>query len=356
MHDLDDIKLIEKGDQAQMRALLAGFPQQLRQAYRLGKEFSLPQDLGMTKLIIFCGMGGSAIGAEIISSYLRDRLKVPVYINRDYTLPGFVDRQCLVILTSYSGNTEETLSAYRQAQERQSKIIVLSSGGQLTDLAKKDGHPCFLIPTGFPPRAALGFLCFPVLTILSRLGLIDDQQRQVEETAAVLEKMQRDSLGCQVKTESNPAKRLAGQLWGNFCVIYASGAHLGAVASRWRGELAENSKTLASVHVLPEMNHNEIVGWQYPHKVLKNFIAIFLKDKDDHPQVKKRIEISKEILLREAVGLQEFSSVGEGLLARTFSLIYLGDYTSFYLAILNDEDPTPVKRIDYLKGRLKEQS
>lgn len=355
MHNLDDIKLIEKNDQARMRDMLAGFPQQLRQAYRLGRDLSLSQDLGGIKNIIFCGMGGSAIGAEIVSSYLRDRLKAAVYINRDYTLPGFVDQECLVILTSYSGNTEETLSAYQQAQVRQSKIIVLSSGGRLTDLAKKDGHPCISVPSGFPPRVALGFLCFPVLALLFRLGLIGDEEKQVEETAAVLEKMQKDSLGCGVKTESNPAKRLARQLLGNFCVIYAASAHLSGALGRWRGQLAENSKTLASVHVLPEMNHNEIVGWQYPHKLLKNFIAIFLKDKDDHPQVKKRIEISKEILRKEAGRVEEVSSVGDGLLARIFSLIYLGDYVSFYLAILNDQDPTPVKRIDYLKQRLKEQ-
>lgn len=354
MKSLDDINIIEKVDQAKMRDILTKFPEQCQQAFQLGKEFSLSLSLEGVKDIVFCGMGGSAIGAEVASFYLRKEIRLAIHINRDYSLPEFVGKRSLVVLISYSGNTEETLSAYKQAQQRQAKIIIITSGGELGDLAKRDIHPCLLIPKGFPPRGALAYLSLPVLAIFSQLGLITDKEKEVSETISVLQRLEKDSLGIAVSTEANPAKKLAGELLDKFCVIYGAAEQLTAVVTRWRGQFAENSKMLASSHVLPEMNHNELVGWQHPKKVLEKFIAIFLRDRGDHPQVRKRIEINKEILQKEGVQIKEVFSEGEGLLARIFSLIYIGDFTSFYLAILNSEDPTPVKRIDYLKRKLKE--
>jgi glucose/mannose-6-phosphate isomerase len=354
MKNLDDAKLIEKVDQARMREIIAGFPEQCRQAFRLGRDFSLPADFGDIKNIVFCGMGGSAVGAEIINCYLRNEIKAPITINKEYSLPRFLNKDSLVVVVSYSGNTEETLSAYKEAQNRQAKMIILTSGGRLADLAGKDGHPCLLIPKGLPPRGALAFLSFPVLAIFSRMRLIEDKEKEVEETISLLERLKKESLGVEIQTQSNPAKKLAKQLCNNFCVIYGASEHLGGVVTRWRGQLAENSKQLASSHVLPEMNHNEIVGWQHPGKLLKKFVVLFLRDSQDHPQVKKRIEISKEILQKEDVLVEQIHSRGKSLLARTFSLIYVGDFVSLYLAVLNAENPTPVKRIDYLKRRLKE--
>lgn len=354
MRSLDDLKAIEKIDKGGMRNILAEFPQQVRDAFRRGEEFSLVSGFTQVKNIVFSGMGGSAIGAELVSFYLRGELKLPVYVNREYSLPGFVDRESLVIFISYSGNTEETLSAYQQAQEKGAKIIVLTSGGQLADLAKAAGEPCLLVPGGFPPRAALAFLSFPVLAFFAQAGLIEDKQKQVEETISVLQELNKSSLGLKVGKELNPAKKLALRLLDNFCFIYAAGEYLSGVVTRWRGQLAENSKALSSSHVLPEMNHNEIVGWQHPQGLLKNFVPLFLRDKQEQTQVKKRMEISKEILQKQGLKVEEIWSRGMSLLARTFSLIYIGDFTSFYLAILNAEDPTPVKRIDYLKKRLKE--
>ncbi len=354
MKNLDDIKVIEKIDQARMCDVLTQFPQHLQQAFQLGKELCVPSDFGQAKNIVFCGMGGSAIGAEIVSSYLRKSLKVAITLNRDYTLAGFVDKETLIILISYSGNTEEVLSAYQEARAREAKIIILTSGGKLMDLAKENGHPYLLIPTGFPPRGALVFLCLPLLVLFFQMHLIEDKEEEVKETVSILERLKKDSLGMDVQRKSNLAKRLAQQIFDNFCVIYAAGEHLSGVVTRWRGQLAENSKTLSSSHLLPEMNHNEIEGFQHPQKILKKFVVVILRDREEHPQVKKRIEISKEILQKENVAIEEIWSQGDGLLARIFSLIYVGDFTSFYLAILNGEDPTPVKRIDYLKKRLRE--
>lgn len=354
MRNLDDIKIIERLDKLKMREVIAGLPAHAQKAFQIGKGFSLSPNFAEVKNVVFCGMGGSAIGAEIVSFYLRKEINHPVLVNRDYSLPQFVNCETLVVLTSYSGNTEETLSAYEQAQEQGAKIVSITSGGQLGDLAKKHGHPSVPIPTGLPPRGALAFLCFPILALFAKIGLIKDKEDEVKETISVLERLENDSLGIAVPIKSNPAKQLAGEVFDNFCVIYAGGELLSGVVTRWRGQFAENSKMLTSCHVLPEMNHNEIVGWQHPSKLLKKFASIFLRDKQDHPQVKKRIEISKEILEKEGIKVKEVYSQGTSLLARTFSLIYLGDFTSLYLAILNGEDPTPVKRIDYLKKRLKE--
>jgi len=230
----------------------------------------------------------------------------------------------------------------------------LTSGGQLAELAKKEGRPCLLIPAGLPPRGALAFVSIPALAIFSQAGLIEDKEKDVREAVSLLKRIHKGSLGVSVCVESNPAKKLACKLFDKLGFVYGGSELLSAVVTRWRGQFAENSKALASSHVLPEMNHNEIVGWQHPEELLKRFIAIILRDRQDHPQVKKRIEITKEILQGQGVEVEEVYSQGEGLLARTFSLIYAGDFASFYLAILNGEDPTPVKRIDYLKKRLKE--
>jgi len=355
MKDLDNIKEIERIDSLGMAKVIAEFPQQIEQAFSLGQTFSLDSSFAQVNNIVFCGMGGSAIGAEVVSYYLREEINLPIVVNRDYTLPSFVNRQSLVILLSYSGNTEETLSAYAEAKKAGcTQIVVMTSGGQLAELAKKDRHPSLIIPSGLPPRGALALLSFPVLACLAKIGLIKDQRSQVEETVSFLEKLNQESLGVAVPEESNSAKQLALELFNNFAVIYAGHQHLSSVVTRWRGQLAENSKMLSSSHVLPEMNHNEIVGWQHPQELLKSFLAVFLRDKADHPKVGKRIEISKEILEKTGVKVREVWSSGERLLARTFSLIYTGDYISLYLALLNAEDPTPVKRIDYLKKRLKE--
>jgi len=354
MQKLDDIKGIEKIDALKMRDVMAELPEHCKEAYELGKRFSLPANFGKFKNIIFCGLGGSAMGAEVVGSYLRNEIKLPVIVNKDYTIFEFVNNESLAILISYSGSTEETLSAYKGAKSKGAKIIVLTSGGELAELAKKDGYPCLLIPAGLPPRGALAFVSIPVLAIFSRMGLIEDKEKDVEETVSLLREMRMNSLGVSVSAESNPAKKLAGKLFDKLGFVYGSSEFLSAVVTRWKGQFAENSKALASSHVLPEMNHNEIVGWQHPEELLKRFIAIILRDKQDHPQVKKRIEISKEIFRKQGVEVEEVYSQGEGLLARIFSLIYTGDFASLYLAILNGEDPTPVKRIDYLKKRLKE--
>jgi glucose/mannose-6-phosphate isomerase len=353
MNELDSFKRIEKRDKSSMLELIESFPQQCMDAKCIGDEFELPQGFKCSyKNIVCAGLGGSAIGADLARSYIAGDARIPVLVNRNYTLPNFVNEDTLVIVSSYSGNTEETLSAYREAVSRGSDIIAITSGGKLEKSAKKDEFPCLMIPEGFPPRCALGYSFFPLLAVLTRIGIIKDQAGSIDDAVHNLGKLRDFKIGYKVPRRSNPAKRIAAEIFGKLPVIYGSSDHIDAVVTRWRGQLAENSKTLSSGHLFPEMNHNEIVGWENPKEVLKECVVVILRDAADHPRISKRMDATRNILKREKVKVLEVSSSGPGLLARIFSLVYIGDFVSFYLAILNGIDPTPVEKITIIKGEL----
>ena len=353
MHILDDLKAIEKYDASDMLELIESFPEQCQDAKHIGGEFELPKNFNTNcKNIVCIGLGGSGIGADIGRSYVADDAKIPLFVNRNYTLPNFVDEDTLVVASSYSGNTEEVLSAYRDARDRGSKIIVITSGGKLEKSAQIDEAPCIKIPAGFPPRCALGYSFFPLLILLSKIGIIKDQSLLIDDAIRVLRKIKNSRLGCKVKYKDNQAKRIASEIYGKLPVIYAGQDHVDSIATRWRGQLAENSKTLASSHLFPEMNHNEVVGWENPKTILRNSIVIMLRDAADHPRISKRMDITRNIFKKDRIKVIEVRSFGKELLARIFSLIYIGDFVSFYLAILNGIDPTPVERVAYLKKEL----
>ena len=352
MSTLDKLDSIKKVDQADMLNLLLTFPQQCQKAQEIAEKFNLPEQyLDPSDQIVLTGLGGSAIGADILRSYLALELKIPVLVNRNYTLPAFVSARTLVIAASYSGNTEETLSAYNQAKEKKAKLIVLTSNGRLANLAKTDNTPYLIIPAGLPSRCALGYAFIPLLILLAKLGLITDKEAQINEMIEDLTRLSQKVLSPQIK-KRNLAKDIAEKLYQKFPIIYASNDHFDAVAIRWRGQIAENAKTLSSSHVFPEMNHNEIVGWEFPKKILKDLLVILLRDKEDHLRIKKRMDISKNIIRDQGVEVIEVKSQGRYLLSRIFSLIYIGDWASFYLAILNKVDPTPVDQVTYLKKEL----
>lgn len=351
--NLDDPAVIKRYDKSAMLKLIESFPEQCLAAYTIGRTIALPASFKRRyKAIVLTGLGGSAIGADIARSYIADAAPTPVFVNRNYCLPGFVDGDTLVITISYSGNTEETISAYADALRKRAQVIAVTSGGRLAQLAGRDGFPVVKVPGGLPPRCALGYSFFPLLSILSGIGLIPDQTRAVNETIKVLTRLKDRELGHAVRARANIAKDIAGRIYGKFPVVYGGQDHIDCVITRWRGQLAENGKTLSSGHVFPEMNHNEIVGWEHPECLLKDFLVVLLRDIDDHPRNIKRMDITKKILKSARAEIIEVNSSGAGLLARMFSLISIGDFTSFYLAILNKCDPTPVERISYLKKRL----
>jgi glucose/mannose-6-phosphate isomerase len=352
MTNLDDKKLIEKLDKSNMLKLLEEFPGQCEQAKSIGVSASIPESYkAKYSNIVFLGLGGSAIGADLIKDYLAADIKVPIYVNRTYTVPAFVGKDTLVFASSYSGNTEETLSGYAEVKKRGAKVIAVTSGGKLKELAEKNNDSVISIPSGYPPRCALGFSFIPPLVTLGKLGLINGREKDIDKAIALLKELKEKSLGDSVDESKNIAKKIAKAIFGKFPVVYASN-RLGVVVTRWKGQIAENAKQLSSGHVYPEMNHNEIVGWVHPRSILTQSVAIQIRDDGDHKRVIRRMDICEEILKKEKFETLIVRSQGEDFLSKIMSLIYTGDFVSFYLTLLNGIDPTPVDRITYLKKEL----
>lgn len=326
------------------------FPSQIEHAVQIGKSAPLKLNVRGIKNIVLTGLGGSAIGGDLLRSYLAEELDVPFIINRHYVLPEFVDNNTVVVVSSYSGNTEETTAAHRDAAKRKARVFCITTNGETAQIAKKFRHPVIEIPGGYSPRAALGYSFFPMLVAFSRLGLIKSKSKEIRETVDLLRA--KSAIFSNPGLPDNAPMQLAKQLHGKLPIIYAPNEHLDAVAVRWRGQVCENAKQLAFGHLLPEMNHNELVGWKNATHLMKQMHVIFLKDKGTHKRVAMRENITKQIVSPFADRATEVWSEGKSLLARMFYLIHFGDWVSFYLAILNNEDPTPVKVIDYLKNEL----
>ncbi|MFN0157436.1 MAG: bifunctional phosphoglucose/phosphomannose isomerase [Bacteroidota bacterium] len=337
-------------DVSNMYNLIKQFPQQVREAVAIGNAASIKVKSKGIENIVLCGLGGSAIGGDLLKSYLAGELTVPFIVNRSYTLPKFVGSKTLVIVSSYSGNTEETNAAHREAIKRRAKILCISSNGTTGKLAKAKRTPLITIPGGLPPRAALGYSFFPLLIALSKMGFIKNKARDIRETITLLEEKSTD-YGTPDELTNN-ALQLAAQLRGRLGVIYTSTERLDAVNTRWRGQVAENAKSLLFGHVLPEMNHNELVGWKVLGDLMSETQVLFLRDKDDHKRIAYRMDITKQIIGEHTERMTDVWSEGTTLLARMFSLVYLGDWVSYYLAILHQQDPMPVAVIDHLKNEL----
>ncbi|MFH1413352.1 MAG: bifunctional phosphoglucose/phosphomannose isomerase [Candidatus Omnitrophota bacterium] len=341
-------------DKSGMLDLLFDFPKQCRAAVEIAKNTELKFSKKDFKGVAFVGLGGSAIGADLIRAYLYSESKFPIQVFREYDLPAFLDGSILLFIMSYSGNTEETLCAYEQAKRKNCTIIAISSDGQLKEKALGDGLSFIEIPGNLPPRCSLGYLSLIPLSILAKLGMINDPTRSINQTVRILEELRDKNLNPRIGQQDNIAKSIAHDLHKRFAVIYSASVHFDVCAMRLREQLAENAKALSSSNYFPEMNHNEIVGWQNPGKLLKNFVVVMLKDKEVNSRVAKRMAITSEILIKYGVKLIEIYSRGESLLSRMFSLIYIGDFISLYLAVLYRIDPTPVDKVTYLKKRLAE--
>ncbi len=344
---------IAKVDHSSMLSLLRDFPNQVREALVIGENADVHMRTAGIRTIVLCGLGGSAIGGDLLRSYLAGTLKVPFIVNRQYTLPEFVGPDSLVIISSYSGNTEETTTAHREALRRKARLLCVSSNGITEQLARRARSPFIKVPGGLPPRAALGYSFFPLLLALTRLGFIKSRQKEITETVALLDEHARRYAGLEPAT--NPALALAQKLHNRIVICYSSAERFDAVNTRWRGQIAENAKALTFGHVLPEMNHNELVGWKVLENEMREMVVVFLRDKGDHKRVQMRMDLTREIISRYTEHVEEVWSEGKGVLARMFSLIQLGDWVSYYMAILHGEDPTPVAVIDYLKQSLAQK-
>lgn len=351
-----DLESLRSHDPSDMYSAILNFSRFAREGVEIGRNAPTLSKSKARKIMIL-GMGGSAIGGDLFRSYISgfaDNGGVDVHVFRSY-LPPAVDAKTTVVASSYSGNTEESLSAYEAALGA-GQVLVMTTGGRLSELADENRHKKVILPGGLQPRAALAYSFFPLLYALAvKSELFGEQVREetergIEESITLLETLAK-KYGAGPKS-SNPAFSLAEKINGNVPVIYSGSDRLDTANLRWRGQIQENAKYLAFGNLLPEMNHNEINGWQHPVDMVGKFIAIFLRDRDDHERVSARIDITKKIIAKSAGATHEIRSQGETLLARLFSLIYLGDWVSYYLAVLNGTDPSPVPVIENLKKQL----
>ncbi len=343
---LDDMERLETLDSSKMLDTLNEFPEQIQEVL---DSLSLNLLPFKPDNIVITGMGGSGIVGDVLQSFLANRIGMPIYVNKDYTLPSFVGENTLLFVVSYSGNTEETLNAARIGIKKGAKVVAISSNGELHEMCREKGMVFIKAPEGYHPRAAIAFMFVPVLKLLSEM-LIYDSDVAILDTLAVLKSL-RDEINASVPTEKNPAKQLAKQIHGKISVIYGHSIYK-AVANRWHTQFNENAEVLSWYGAIPEMNHNEIVGWSGDENAAL-FLPILLRDDKENESIKKRIELTKELAFQGRTDdVLEVWAQGDTQLARILYLIYMGDFVSIYLAMLYGLDPSPVKVIDRLKERL----
>ncbi len=298
--------------------------------------------------IIISGLGGSAISADLIKNYLSSEIEIPIIVNRNYNLPKFANKNTLFIASSYSGNTEETISALKQAIAIGCKIICITSGGEVEKISKTNNFSCIKVQHGFQPRYSLGLSFFSLLKVFQELKLISDQTKVLEKIISLWKQK-----GIEYSKEVNYAYAFAESLVGFIPVIYSVADSTSAVGYRFKCQLNENSKLHAFHNEIPEMNHNEIIGWEsYQEKVFHSKI-INIVDETYHPQIQKRFEILKDIFSKSGVETLSLKSNEDSYKVRLLDLIYLGDWISYYIGVLRGYDPSEIDNIYTLKDRLK---
>lgn len=351
---LDDCEHIKALDKSHMFDTLARFPEQIRDAIRMTNAMERCNYLKIDN-VIFCGMGASAISGDIIARYVRDKLDVPIYVNRDYDLPKWANKDTLVIFISYSGNTEETISAFKIASQKKCKTLCISSGGKLQEFAEKRQLPYLKVAEGIQPRAAVPYLLFSSLLFMRNIGLLKTNiDGDVEETINVIQELVKVTAPS-VPEENNQAKQLARKLFGSIPQTYGWGPYA-PIAQRWRHQFNENSKIIARSDIVPENNHNDIVGWSANPEISKQFSCILFRDKEEETvPLTVRLNFMKNLFESTAAQVIEVTPRGKSILARMIYFMYLGDATSCYLAMLRDVDPSAIDIITELKNRLAEK-
>jgi len=336
---------VSRIDKRDLLGILSSLPEQMVFGLDQGSAFSLPSDVSK---IFVVGMGGSAIAADVFAAWTMDRRTIDIQVVRDYRLPAYASEGDVVIAVSYSGNTEETLSAASQALGIGCKLIGVSSGGELADFCKENRVERVGVPQGYPPRGAFGYI-FGTIAGLCRSVIVDNVDKEIKKAAAHLEE-ERKALNPDKSVKVNRAKSIALKVYGKTPIIYGSMA-FAPVARRWQTEFNENAKILAWASSFPEADHNEIEGWG-GSQAAGRFLPIFLRDRDETEELRHRLDATRAIIGKRAKPI-EVESEGASLLSRMLGTLLLGDLASIYLAILRKVDPYPVVSIEALKARLK---
>lgn len=349
MH-LNDHEDFSQLDSQNMLEAINTLPDQLDQAWDLSQEqpLNLTEDINQVAIV---GMGGSAIGASLLQAYVAPLSSTPIFVSRDYTFPAWVQgKQTLVIASSHSGNTEETLSAFEDGLQKGCSVMGITTNGTLAEKCREADSPLWIFEHEGQPRAAVGFSFALLLGVLYRLGLIPDPTSEIQDAVSTMKKQQ-EQLRAELDVPANPAKRYAGQLVDRWVSVFGAGL-LAPVARRWKGQINELAKAWSQFEALPEANHNTLAGVLNPADALLKTMALFLRAESNHPRNKQRIDLTRKQFMLEGLNTDFVNAAGESRLAQQWTTLHFGDYVAYYLAMLYEVDPTPVAAIDNLKAEL----
>ncbi len=351
--NLDDLERFKQLDTLNMLGEIDNLPDQLANAYQLGMKHALP-DWKNFRQVVIAGMGGSAIGADLLASYCASLAPLPVSVHRDYSLPVYArGQETLVICSSHSGNTEETLDAFESARKAECRIVVVCTGGELAKRAKENNIPIWTFDHAGQPRAAVGFSFGLLLAMFQRLGFLPDQSKEMEDAVASMKRTQQH-LKADVPAVKNPAKRYAGQLMGRWVTFMGSGL-LSVVARRWKGQINEVAKAGANFEFIPEADHNTLAGTMNPQETLNaHTMTLFLRAPSDHPRNRLRSDLTRKAFMLEGMNTDYIDARGETPLAHMWTSILFGDYMAYYLAMGYGVDPTPIQALVEFKEAMKE--
>lgn len=349
--NLDDLDIFRKTDPSNMLDHIERLPDQLQAAWELGQRLPLTNQERIERVLI-AGMGGSAIGADLVAAYVSPLCPVPITVHRDYDLPAWAKGpQTLVVASSHSGNTEETLSSFERARQSGCTVVAMCTGGRLKELADQARIPVWVFEHHGQPRAAVGFSFGLLLALLARLNLIPDQGHEIDAAVTVM-RHQQEYLRAEEPVVRNPAKRMAGQLYGRWVAVFGSD-YLAPVARRWKGQINELAKAWAQFEFLPEADHNTLAGVVNPEEVLSRIMAIFLRAPSDHPRNHLRSDLTRKGFMLQGINADFYEASGESPLAHIWTTLHFGDYVAYYLAMAYGVDPTPVAAIEDLKAEMK---
>jgi glucose/mannose-6-phosphate isomerase len=351
--NLDDLDTFKQLDTLDMLSEIDSLPDQLDSAYQLGLKLDLPNWTDIRQVVI-AGMGGSAIGADLLATYCAPLAPIPVFVQRDYGLPLFArGSETLVICSSHSGNTEETLDAFDAAQKAGCRLIAVSTGGELAKRAGENNIPVWTFEHAGQPRAAVGFSFGLLLAMFQRLGFLPDQKEVLDDAVASMKRSQQ-RIKADIPTAKNPSKRYAGQLMGRWVTFVASDS-MTAVARRWKGQINEIVKAGANFEFLPEADHNTLAGTMHPQEVLNpHTMTLFLRAPSDHPRNRLRSDLTRKAFMLEGMNTDHVDARGRTPLAHMWSMILFGDYMAYYLAMGYGVDPTPVDSLVDFKRSMAE--
>jgi glucose/mannose-6-phosphate isomerase len=354
--NLDDLELLQQIDSQDMLAEIDGLPEQLATAWQIGQQIGqglpLPNNAVGISCVVISGMGGSAIGADLLAAYVADTCPVPVIVHRDYGLPAFAKGpETLVIASSHSGNTEETLDSFDHALKVGCTLLVVCTGGKLAQEAAKANIPVWKFDHSGQPRVAVGYSFGLLLALFSRLGLIPDQAAEIAGAVEAMREQQKN-LVASIPAARNPAKRYAGQLVGRWVTVFGSGV-LAPVARRWKTQINELAKAPANFEILPEADHNALAGLANPADLLQSrTLTMFLVAPSGHPRNRLRSEFTRQVFMLEGSNTDFYMAKGSSKLAHQWTALHFGDYVAYYLAIAYQIDPTPVEALTHLKDML----